>query len=162
MVQAYRRRSVILASRLEPAMITAVSSTINGGAPQISVASMFPLLRGSVSSWFGSARHNVELAIRRKEGPLVVDGVRHARPAQADHARRVLAERALSDASLLRQYLPNALCGWCSERITPDQSAQVIHGQLYHDGQDLGCARRFEEEAAAYVREYLATHGDAA
>jgi hypothetical protein len=103
----------------------------------------------------------IELAIIAREGPRTVAGVQHESTISAELARRALAERIVAEASLLRDYIVlDPECFGCAGAITAGQESQEIQGHLYHNTDDLPCAREFEDNAASYITEYHATHPD--
>jgi len=101
----------------------------------------------------------VELAIIATEGTRVVDGVSFTSAIDAELARHVLAERAVTEASLLCRYVELCpTCSWCGYAIVPAQHEREINGRLYHDEEDLSCAQAFDDECDSYAAERATLH----
>ena len=103
----------------------------------------------------------VELGIIACEGLLVVDGIPRASYIDAELARRSLAERAVTEAAILRRYIRlDPPCAWCGAEIKPIQESREIDGRLLHDTPELECAREFEGSLDAYEADYAVAHPD--
>jgi hypothetical protein len=104
----------------------------------------------------------VEVGIIALEGLMTVDGTPFTSYVQAELARQSLAERAVSEASLLCRYVcVEPPCAWCGCTIRPNQESREIGGRLLPDTPELPCAQELDDELDEHDAELHAAYAEA-